>query len=785
MTSHEPPSLGSYRPDDRRNPQSQLRIAEPGGRRPVRPAASRGLGRILLFVLGGASLLVVLGAVWLVLFAPVDLVRNQLIAQVKANTGRDLVVRGPTTLSFFPKLAVSMADVSLSAPPKMGGRPMVQMERLQVRLPLLPLLRREVKVDQLVMTKPVVLLRVDKSGRRSWDFANRSRAGRVRFAQAATKQSDVPTRLPPSGNSGLGPVEDIVIGDVRIMDGVIRYADERSQISQAVSGVYLTLNGGRLAAPLDASGRLTWRGEQLTFKGRLNTTRDLIGERPARVNLALSGPSLSATYDGRILVAKHVTLTGPVTLKSAHLRRLAGWFGISLKNIRGLRTMSIAGQLRVTSNDIQVKEAKVKLDQATASGDIGISLARARPRLTAGLRVDVLDLNDYMANTGNLTSDRNGQRRNAALPSISTNRTRSIADIIQREERERQQRKRGERKPSRQIKQRGKDGWDKSRLALGGLRLIDVNARLLAGRLRYQNLRLQNAQLNLKIAGGVMTAELPRMSLYGGRGNGKLRLDARKSQADLAANFSLSGMKALPFLKDLAGFKWIDGKTQAQLNVRGRGKSQHEIISSLDGKARLIFKDGAIIGYNVAQIVRDLKALKFTSLKRSQSQKTDFSSLTATYRISKGVAHNKDLLLVSPLLRMRGAGTADLGRQTLDYKMDPKLVADLSGQGGEVDREGIALPFRLTGPWANPKIQPDVAAARQAIKTIADKLKGKKGLSDAVKNLLGGNKTTPAPAAPSSTPPAAQTTTQPKPHTTPKPQEKKPTMQDLIDQILR
>ena len=64
-----------------------------------------------------------------------------------------------------------------------------------------------------------------------------------------------------------------------------------------------------------------------------------------------------------------------------------------------------------------------------------------------------------------------------------------------------------------------------------------------------------------------------------------------------------------------------------------------------------------------------------------------------------------------------------------------------------------------------------------------DKLKGKKGLSDAVKSLLGGKKKTTAPATPPSGPQPAQTTTQPTPK--PKPQEKKPSMQDLINQILR
>ena len=45
---------------------------------------------------------------FLLVAAPVDLVRDRLIEQVKARTGRDLVVSGSTSLVFFPRLAISL-----------------------------------------------------------------------------------------------------------------------------------------------------------------------------------------------------------------------------------------------------------------------------------------------------------------------------------------------------------------------------------------------------------------------------------------------------------------------------------------------------------------------------------------------------------------------------------------------------------------------------------------------------------------------------------------------------
>jgi len=51
-----------------------------------------------------------------------------------------------------------------------------------------------------------------------------------------------------------------------------------------------------------------------------------------------------------------------------------------------------------------------------------------------------------------------------------------------------------------------------------------------------------------------------------------------------------------------------------------------------------------------------------------------------------------------------GAGQVDLGRQTLDYTVTPRAL--------RVNKDrGLAVPVRIYGPWANPKIQPDLKAA--------------------------------------------------------------------------
>jgi uncharacterized protein involved in outer membrane biogenesis len=68
------------------------------------------------------------------------------------------------------------------------------------------------------------------------------------------------------------------------------------------------------------------------------------------------------------------------------------------------------------------------------------------------------------------------------------------------------------------------------------------------------------------------------------------------------------------------------------------------------------------------------------------------------------------LLLKSPLLRINGAGTANLMTEELDYLLKASVVATLEGQGTK-DLEGlkgITVPVKVEGSFSDPRSGPDV-----------------------------------------------------------------------------
>jgi AsmA protein len=241
-----------------------------------------------------------------------------------------------------------------------------------------------------------------------------------------------------------------------------------------------------------------------------------------------------------------------------------------------------------------------------------------------------------------------------------------------------------------------------------------------------------------------MKTTLDEVRLYNGRGHGTVTLDGTAGNtASLAANITLDGISAQPLLTDAADLDRLTGTGRLAFALAGQGASERQIVETLSGKAELAIADGAIIGVNVAEMVRGIGKGSFGGLGTAPTDKTDFSEMTSTWTVRSGTAENQDLKLVSPLLRLTGSGKVTLPTREVDYMLRPKLVASLAGQGSTQDVSGIEIPVRVHGSWENPKYSPDLAGvlkdpkAVDTIKEIGKQFKGKKA-DEIVNDLLGG-----------------------------------------------
>ncbi|RMD62987.1 MAG: AsmA family protein [Alphaproteobacteria bacterium] len=397
-------------------------------------------------------------------------------------------------------------------------------------------------------------------------------------------------------------------------------------------------------------------------------------------------------------------MVGSVELDVPSIRDLAAWAGVPLEAPgRGLGPLRIAGKVEAMATLFTFSEARIGLDETTAEGDLSVNLAGVRPALKGRLDVDRIDLNTYMP-----PPDEGSQPGSAGASG-------------------------GDQSGAQGTGAGG--GWSDEPMDLSGLKAADVDFALTVGEIRMRDLKIGRSVLKVALKDGLLALDLDELNLYGGRGTGRVTLDARGAVPRVAKTFAIEGVQAGPLLADAAGFDRLEGTGRMDVSITTRGRSQKEMVANLGGKGAVKFVDGAIKGINLAAMVRNVTSA-FMDAQAGKAQKTDFAELSGTFTIAKGILTNRDLVLLNPLLRLSGAGTVDLPQRTLKYRLEPKLVATTEGQGGTASARGIAVPIIVEGPWDNLTYRPDLAGVAGGI--AKDPAKALKGAKDTLKQLKQG-----------------------------------------------
>ncbi len=437
-----------------------------------------------------------------------------------------------------------------------------------------------------------------------------------------------------------------------------------------------TVKGGTLDAKANISGALAGDIDKLLLNS-------------PQLTLALSG-----TQDGKALSG---SLTTPMSadLHAQHIAFPKIAAGFTLPNPGG-GTL----QLKAGGNaDLQLGKhmlaaaLKGSLDESAFDAKFGMS-SFSPAAYTFDIGIDKLDLDRYRSKPGS---------KPAAGTQTASAQTEKFGA-----------------KPA----DKSSDNAAEKPIDLSALKNLQASGNVRIGALKVTGIQASSVRFGVHAAGGKLDIDPLSASLYGGSASGALSA-AASNPARFTLRQTLSGINLGPLLKDAIGKQPIEGKGNVRLDVATSGASVAQIRKDLNGSARLELRDGAVHGVNIAQTVRSAKA-RIGALRgqeapqsgtASADEKTDFSEMSGSFRIVNGVAHNDDLNVKSPLVRVGGAGNIDLGAERIDYLAQVTVVSTLQGQGGPDLQalKGLTVPVRLSGPFSSIGWRVDFAGLANAL----------------------------------------------------------------------
>ena len=707
-----------------------------------RPGQRQRRRKRLVLALAGYLLLaiacVLVGSLtFLLIAAPVDFVRDQLVQQVKAHTGRELVIAGPTSIALLPQVSVHLADVSLSEPPDMGGGPLLSAQAFAIDVPLLSLLSRQFAVKRLLLVRPTIDLRIDAQGRRNWDFASPLTPGDAGSRRHAATTNDAGQPMAgafvraATGARVATTFDQLSLENVHIADGTVRHLDERSGARKEITSIDLNLSLADLASALSSKGSFAWNGEKVAFDGKISPARALLGEQRGRIALALQGRHGQISYDGSLLLGADLALEGKANLKAASLSGLADWLERRVAGDAG--AVEITGAIALDKGRVVLSDLSGSIGASTLSGNLALETDRPRPYLSGSLRMTELDLSRLLM--------RPAAAGPAALPTApdAPGQTQGPAH------------REGEDSPAARppasagLKRRAHaSGWSDAPIDVSFLALGDADLTVVLDRLLYRDLATGQSQLALALKDSVAKVTLQDMLLYGGRGRGVLTFDGSGPEPATGADIVLDNVLCRPLLKDALGLEWLTGRGKITLAVSGQGPTERRIIATLGGKAELAIGHGEFAGIDVGKLLRAIEQAHFNRLDVAADDRTPFSELAGTFQIANGVAETNDLRLVGPHMRVSGAGATNLAERSADHLVRLKFAETTPSEGAVIKVSGLEIPMRVAGPWEKLTFRPDLKGlvnseqASEAIRQIGKNLNTPE-VREAVKGLFSGD----------------------------------------------
>ncbi|MCX2790993.1 AsmA family protein [Vibrio sp. Sgm 5] len=671
----------------------------------------------------------------LIIFVNPNQFKPLIVEQAQKQTGLELVIEGDISWQFFPSIGFELGRTELRNPQGFSQPNLFKVDAVGVDVSVTPLLSKQLEIGNVTLDGAEFYLETLKDGSRNIDSLTKAQTQQVEQTTDTTPEQE-------SATQGSGSDWTINLAGVTISNGYVEIQDKQADSHIKLSDISLNLSQFAFD---------NWTTADFGVKGEMNeqkfTAQGKADFKLAKglANYALKDINFDATYADATNKIDSATI-GLDTFEfdkannlSYALKGEAGGMKLDMKGGGELNVDKAISKVQLNKLTLNstfegdtLPQSPMKVDMAS---DLSFDLTKSHlsfvlEKLTANAialdgKADVT-LGDipkvrFAVHSPNIDLDEflglNNQAPAGDKPASGGSKAPAGPEV----------------EPD-----------------LSALKTLDVKGDITIDKFKAANAKMEAVKASLSINRGVFDLNSFTSKLYQGTISATAKLDARKSPATYTAKKSIKGIHVQPLLIDVANNDMLEGTGNIDVNVKGSSLTPTGIKKNLVGTIAINFTDGAVNGINVAQLIRENYArFKGQSLDGTDEvKKTDFSAMTATLKLNKGVVSTDNMKAQSPLLRVRGKGKANYLNETVDFTISTSVVGSLEGQGGKnIDElKDITIPINVSGKWAEPKFKlvfDDVLKQKaqkeidRGVEKLTDKIKDEK-TKEAVDGLLKG-----------------------------------------------
>jgi AsmA family protein len=555
--------------------------------------------------------------------------------RITAVTGRPAHIDGDLKVhiwSWNPTAQVN--GIRLENPSWADRKLMFAAKRITISVSLSHLLRGNFVLPQVEVQDPEINLERDSKGRASWALGSK----------AGTPSKDkTPAKVP-------------TIQRLMIENGKLRVVDQIRK---------LTFSGSLVAA--EQAGKQDESAFKVHCTGTLN-------DKPFTLE-ANGGPLLNLephkpySFDTHLTASdidlqSHVTVPKPFDLRTLDVKfdvsgnDLADMFYLTGLALPNTPKYQLGASVHLSGTQFDITDLKGRLGTSDLSGGGEVQIAGARPKLTAKLTSENLNIADLAPTLG-----QNAPKASSLSASPAAGKPA---------------------KAKKQVPATPPGEADQAPLNQGHLlpdadlqvdrvRGMDADVTYTAAAVTASKVPMQKVHFHLVLDAGLLTIDPLSFVLDQGKFSGKVRIDARQDVPDTAIDMHIDDVNLAQFKSATMKQAPLDGTLLGRFEFHGTGASLHKFAASSNGTVSLVIPHGQI-----NEAIAELTGINVVSglgllLAKDQKQ-ADIRCGIVDFKGQNGRLNTTTVYVDTSTVLITGRGNIDLGSEDLDIALqgDPK-----------------------------------------------------------------------------------------------------------------
>ena len=403
-------------------------------------------------------------------------------------------------------------------------------------------------------------------------------------------------------------------------------------------------------------GSFRWRGQTVAVSLSSGSPTVLASTAKSPVQVDLSNELVTARIEGEATIADGLQVQGDLELDITDLRRFSKWTGLLVPDGPGLGAFKASGTFNWLGRRIAFDDGTFALDGNKALGAVALKFDGPRPAIEGTLALDTLDLAPY------LTPSRSGEAK------------------------------------------AGKGKAQPVRLDFPILHHLDLDLRVSTTRVRAAALSLAQSAFSVSLKAGKLSGDFAVFDLCGGKGDGRLELDAALPLPRFDVSATMTGASAQDCITSFAATSPVEGTADVTMSLTSEGRNSGELLERLGGRLTVALTEGQT-NVDLAKVLSQARKGDLRGWSSVTGTPTRFDSLAADFELDKGSARTDSFKMQTGETTITGEGTIDLASRRLDWRLS--LARKTAGPLPEVRAfvARLADALVISGPLSEPVIR--------------------------------------------------------------------------------